>query len=73
MALEFRSKFENYIHFAIIVDNEVASYISVPPEDEKHKAIFLSNPVFVQVPYDQKPVPGSFWDGEKFIPVEGLE
>ena len=72
MSMNMPSKGQAYTHFAVIVDGEVASHIGFPPEDERNIAAYRSNPIFIEVPYEQRPVLGSTWDGEKFILPEGF-
>lgn len=72
MAESIKDRFPTFIHFAVVVDGEVASHIAFPPEDEKNRAIYNSNPIFIEVPYEERPLLGSIWDGEKFIVPEGL-
>ena len=64
------NKIATFTHFAVVVDGEVASYIAFPPDDEMNIAVYNSSPVFVQVPYEQRPSFGSTWDGEKFTAPE---
>jgi hypothetical protein len=59
-------KEEDLIHLAVVVDGEVATYMAFPKEHEMNIAIYKSNPIFIEVPFDQKPGLGFNWDGEKF-------
>ena len=61
-----KPRISTFNHFAVIVEGEVVSYIAFPPEDELNTAAYSSNPVFIQVPYDNRPDLGSKWDGSKF-------
>ena len=58
--------------FAIVVEGEVASYVTHPNTDELHIAIHRSAPIFIEVPYLERPPQGSVWDGTKFI-LEGQQ
>lgn len=57
---------EDLVHFAVVVEGEVGTFIAFPKKDEMLVAIYKSNPVFIEVPFDQKPGLGFNWDGEKF-------
>jgi hypothetical protein len=59
-------KDEDLIHFAVVVEGEVATYMAFPKEHEMNIAIYKSNPVFIEVPFNQKPGLGLNWDGEQF-------
>lgn len=59
-------KEEDKVHFAVVVEGEVATYMAFPKEHEMIVAVYKSSPIFIEVPFDQKPVLGSNWDGEKF-------
>ena len=63
-------KDEDLIHFAVVVDGEVATYMAFPKEHEMNIAIYKSNPIFIEVPFNQKPGLGFQWDGEKFTVPE---
>lgn len=52
--------------FAIVVDGEVGSYITLPNADELHIAIYKSQPIFIEVPYNERPAQGTRWNGTKF-------
>jgi hypothetical protein len=58
---------EDMVHFAVVVDGEVATFTGFPKENEMNIAIYKSNPVFIEVPFDQKPGLGFQWDGTKFF------
>ena len=57
---------EDLVHFAVVVDGEVGTFIAFPKKDEMLVAIYKSNPVFVEVSPKQKPGLGFQWDGNKF-------
>jgi hypothetical protein len=59
-------KEEDLIHFAVVVEGEVATYMAFPKEHEMNIAIYKSSPIFIEVPFDQKPGLGFQWDGTKF-------
>ena len=63
-------KDEDLIHFAVVVDGEVATYMAFPKEHEMNIAIYKSNPIFIEIPFNQKPGLGFQWDGEKFTAPE---
>ena len=58
------------VHFAVVVDGEVATFFGMPKQHEMNVAIYRSNPVFIEVEHDQKPGLGFKWDGEKFTSPE---
>jgi hypothetical protein len=60
-------RLEDMVHFAVVVDGEVATYVAFPQDRELFIAAYRSNPIFIEVPYDNKPAYGDLWDGEKFI------
>lgn len=62
-----------FTHFAVIVDGEVASFIAFPPDDELNIAVYNSEPIFVQVPFDERPSFGYKWDGTSFTPSEDAQ
>jgi hypothetical protein len=56
------------INFAIIIDGEVASNMTFPPQiplAPKLEAIYSSSPIFVRT--EERIEEGSIWDGERFI------
>jgi len=57
---------EEFVTFAILIDNEVVHHLTMPITQEMHVAIFSSDPKFVSVPPNNQPPLGSKWDGEKF-------
>jgi hypothetical protein len=57
---------ENMVHFAVVVEGEVATFMNFPKQAEMLIAIYKSNPIFIEVPFDQKPSLGFQWDGSKF-------
>jgi hypothetical protein len=57
---------EDLVHFAVAVEGEVATFAAFPKDYEMLIAVYSSNPVFIKVPFDQKPSLGSIWDGTKF-------
>lgn len=59
-------KQEDLVHFAVAVDGEVVTFTAFPKDYEMLIAIYKSNPVFIEVPFDQKPSLGFQWDGSKF-------
>lgn len=63
-------KDEDLIHFAVVVDGEVATYMAFPKQHEMNIAIYKSNPIFIEVPFNQKPGLGFQWDGVKFSEPE---
>lgn len=59
-------KEEDMVHFAVVVEGEVATYMAFPKEHEMNVAIYKSSPIFIEVPFDGKPGLGFNWDGTKF-------
>jgi hypothetical protein len=57
---------EDLVHFAVVVDGEVATFMAFPKEHEMNVAIYKSNPIFIEVPFNQKPALGFQWDGTQF-------
>lgn len=57
---------EDLAVFAIVCDNEVVSYIHLLKKDELHLAVYRSQPIFIEVPFDGKPPIGALWDGKAF-------
>lgn len=66
-------KDEDLIHFAVVVDGEVATYMAFPKQHEMNVAIYRSNPVFIEVEHNQKPPLGYKWDGKMFWDGEMFE
>ena len=61
---------EDFMSFAIVVDEEVVQYLTFPKDQEMSVAIFSSEPKFIPVPTNDKPELGSKWNGETFVSVE---
>lgn len=61
---------EDMVHFAVVVDEEVVSYMGFLKENEMNIAIYRSNPVFIEINHDQRPPLGYKWDGKMFTSPE---
>ena len=60
-----------FIHFAVILDNEVVSMLAFHEGYELNQAVFNSNPTFVEITnIEEKPGFGFKWDGKEFTAPE---